>query len=105
MTHLNSLKTRICNLKQYDAMKTSYMPFLKQLQELRVGFSFSSPVDPQKDKAFDYYQKIKNPMDLLTMRYKLDQGMYLKPLDIKNDINLIIENALVYNPVFTLITF
>ena len=44
-----------------------------------------------------YYDVIKNPMDLSTMKSKLDAGMYKDRVEFAADFKLMIENAKTYN--------
>uniref|UniRef100_A0A1I8HME7 Bromo domain-containing protein n=1 Tax=Macrostomum lignano TaxID=282301 RepID=A0A1I8HME7_9PLAT len=80
-----------------------------QLRELRIFlrdtcnklardrrfFVFAKPVT---DVA-DYYDIIKNPMDLATVMDKIDRGDYCCAEDFLADVDLISRNALEYNPV------
>lgn len=44
-----------------------------------------------------YLTVIKKPMDLSTIRAKLDNGMYISRQDFVSDIRLIITNCYTYN--------
>lgn len=44
-----------------------------------------------------YFEKIKHPMDLTSMAYKLDNGHYANREAFQNDFNLLITNAKTYN--------
>jgi hypothetical protein len=57
---------------------------------------FAKPVDP--DDAPDYFNIIANPMDLSSMMDKIDQHRYDSVSAFLDDINLIMNNALEYNP-------
>mmetsp|Transcript_30267 Transcript_30267/g.85548 ORF Transcript_30267/g.85548 Transcript_30267/m.85548 type:complete len:835 (+) Transcript_30267:242-2746(+) len=65
---------------------------------------FKEPVDPVKWGCFDYYEVIKEPMDLKTVGQNLKT--YNSPLQFKHDMLQIVENAHHYNakddPVFKL---
>ncbi|WFD21042.1 hypothetical protein MCAP1_003297 [Malassezia caprae] len=50
-----------------------------------------------KRDAPDYYDVIKNPMDLGTMQKKLRSGQYKTKAQFAHDLNLIWDNCLVYN--------
>ena len=56
----------------------------------------SVPVDPEDTP--DYYDVIERPMDLETMRSKVDAGEYSTAQQFVQDIELILENAKAYNP-------
>lgn len=45
----------------------------------------------------DYFDIIKRPMDLQTIKRKLDTGQYEEPWDYIDDIWLMIDNAQIYN--------
>lgn len=53
-------------------------------------FSFSSPVQ-------DYFDIVKNPMDLSTIKRKLDTGQYQEPWQYVEDVWLMFNNAWLYN--------
>ena len=45
----------------------------------------------------DYYSVIETPMDFFTMRKKVDANEYKQLEDLRNDLKLIVENAMSYN--------
>nr|XP_023012859.1 ATPase family AAA domain-containing protein 2-like [Leptinotarsa decemlineata] len=59
-------------------------------------FMFTKPVDTKE--VPDYTTIIKQPMDLETMMTKVDLYQYECAKDFLNDIELICQNALEYNP-------
>ncbi|KAJ8930921.1 hypothetical protein NQ314_016234 [Rhamnusium bicolor] len=59
-------------------------------------FMFTKPVDTEE--VPDYTTIIKQPMDLETMMTKVDFHRYECAKDFLNDIELICQNALEYNP-------
>jgi hypothetical protein len=57
------------------------------------------PVDPIKLQLPDYFDVIKSPMDLGTVRKRLDGGTYYDTLDkVAADVKLTFDNAMLYNP-------
>lgn len=56
---------------------------------------FVSPVDA--NLVPDYYTVIKNPMCLNEVEKKLVSGEYKTPVDFFNDMNLVWQNAMIYN--------
>ncbi|OXC60064.1 hypothetical protein LQV05_005617 [Cryptococcus neoformans] len=70
---------------------------LNKLVTDKRSFFFRQPVDPVRDMAPDYLTIIKKPMDLSTIRAKLDNGMYTSRQDFVSDIRLIISNCYTYN--------
>ncbi|KAG9008792.1 hypothetical protein FRB90_008736 [Tulasnella sp. 427] len=59
---------------------------------------FGQPVDPVRDNAPGYWEKIKSPMDLSTMREKLKRHSYADRFAFESDFQLMIRNAQEYNP-------
>ena len=45
----------------------------------------------------DYYDVIKNPMDLRTIRQNINRGLYSSREEFLKDVKLIYENSLEYN--------
>ncbi|CAG9862101.1 unnamed protein product [Phyllotreta striolata] len=56
---------------------------------------FTEPVD--LEEVPDYLTVVTDPMDLSTMRKKLDAGQYLDLTAMEKDFNLMIANCLAYN--------
>ncbi|KZT52907.1 hypothetical protein CALCODRAFT_501745 [Calocera cornea HHB12733] len=59
---------------------------------------FRMPVDPIRDTAPDYFDVIKNPMDLSTISTRLEEGRYPDRFAFERDFRLMIQNAHTYNP-------
>lgn len=59
---------------------------------------FHKPVDEESLGLPDYYETIKNPMDLGTMRKKMDKREYISADEFEKDMRLIVKNCLKYNP-------
>ncbi|KAH9943990.1 uncharacterized protein BXZ73DRAFT_39443 [Epithele typhae] len=70
---------------------------LKKLQTHKKAAVFLQPVDPVRDKAPNYFDIIKSPMDLSTMSAKLEQGKYHDRFAFEADFKLVINNAKTYN--------
>lgn len=58
---------------------------------------FRQPVDPQLLGIPDYFDIVKSPMDLSTIKRKLDTGQYQEPWQYVDDIWLMFNNAWLYN--------
>jgi bromodomain and PHD finger-containing protein 1 len=56
---------------------------------------FSEPVD--LEEVPDYTTVVAEPMDLSTMRKKLDDGLYPDLTSMEKDFDLMIANCLAYN--------
>ncbi|KAL0363523.1 UNVERIFIED_CONTAM: Transcription factor GTE12 [Sesamum calycinum] len=62
------------------------------------GWIFSEPVDPVKLNIPDYFSVITDPMDLGTIKRKLEGNMYFGAEDFAADVRLTFSNAMLYNP-------
>ncbi|KLP03298.1 related to transcription regulator SPT7 [Fusarium fujikuroi] len=76
-----------------------YEALEKVLTELKAHTEYSTPFLTRVNKrdAPDYYNFIKNPMDLGTMTKKLKSLTYKSKADFVVDLNLIWDNCLRYN--------
>lgn len=63
----------------------------------QVSSFFRVPVDPGRDGAPGYFDRIKRPMDLMTINAKLEGGQYSNCDQFKQDVEQIVENTLLYN--------
>ncbi|KAG6813996.1 hypothetical protein H0H92_004489 [Tricholoma furcatifolium] len=70
---------------------------LKKVKANKSAFVFNQPVDPIRDHAPNYFDVIKEPMDLSTMGAKLEAGMYKDRAAFASDFRLMISNAKLYN--------
>ncbi|KAM7471497.1 hypothetical protein LguiA_009680 [Lonicera macranthoides] len=71
---------------------------LNKLMQHQHSWVFNTPVDVVKLKIPDYYDVIKHPMDLGTVKTKLSSGEYSNPLTFAADVRLTFSNAMTYNP-------
>jgi hypothetical protein len=60
---------------------------------------FQSPVDWKTMGLLDYPKVIKTPMDLRTVRAKLERGDYASSKEFRHDVNLVWTNCKMYNAV------
>lgn len=58
---------------------------------------FYEPVDPVKFNIPDYFDIIKKPMDLGTIKQNLTNNNYTSFKDFIDDINLMFDNCILYN--------
>ncbi|KAL5717735.1 hypothetical protein ACHQM5_010704 [Ranunculus cassubicifolius] len=96
---------RFESVAQVASTSTSHVIIMKQcaslLQRLmthQFGRLFNTPVDVVKFNIPDYFNVIKHPMDLGTVKKKVDTGMYSSPLEFYADVKLTFSNAMTYNP-------
>ncbi|KAK1432701.1 hypothetical protein QVD17_09599 [Tagetes erecta] len=71
---------------------------LKKLMSHQHGWVFNKPVDVVALKIPDYFNVIKQPMDLGTIKAKLGSGSYSSPFQFLADVRLTFSNAMTYNP-------
>ena len=60
---------------------------------------FLEPVQWKEWGLLDYPKVVKNPMDLGTVKRKLDAGQYTHPKEFKHDVSLVWINCMTYNAV------
>lgn len=81
-----------------DELRQALMPVLEKLNIYNPeSLPFRQPVDPEFLNIPDYFQIIKKPMDLSTIKRKLDTGQYSDPWQYVDDVWLMFENAWLYN--------
>ncbi|KEF56857.1 histone acetyltransferase [Exophiala aquamarina CBS 119918] len=68
---------------------------LNDMQNHTAAWPFAQPVN--KDEVPDYYEVIKEPMDLSTMEERLQNDLYPRPEDFVKDAKLIFDNCRRYN--------
>ncbi len=57
---------------------------------------FKDPVDPERDGVPDYHSVVKKPMDLTTMKGKMDRHEYADEAEFLADMNQIFTNCYTY---------
>ncbi|CAB5191479.1 uncharacterized protein OCT59_006492 [Rhizophagus irregularis] len=72
---------------------------LKELKKHPSAGLFLEPVDPVKYGIPDYFDIIKQPMDLGTVESKLNALQYTTVADFESDVRLIFSNCILYNGV------
>lgn len=71
---------------------------LSQLQKHQYSWPFLKPVDPQAEGIPDYFDIVKEPMDLSKVDKRLRSGSYSNPMQFAADVRKIWYNATLYNP-------
>lgn len=74
---------------------------LKELSSKKYSscaWPFYSPVDAEALALHDYHDIIKRPMDLGTVKTKLDNREYKSAAEFADDVRLIFRNCYRYNP-------
>lgn len=62
----------------------------------RLVGPFKDPVDPIVDNVPDYFDKVTKPMDLTTMKAKMDRNQYTSDEEFFADMNQIFTNCKTY---------
>ncbi|KAJ2709234.1 hypothetical protein H4R19_004356, partial [Coemansia spiralis] len=71
--------------------------FMKKAN-FNIAYPFLEPVDPVAMNCPDYPTIVKEPMDLSTVKAKLEGDMYTGPLEFESDMRLMLRNCYAYNP-------
>ncbi|KAJ1950970.1 hypothetical protein EC988_004193 [Linderina pennispora] len=79
-----------------DAMRVCARVLLR-LQALPAAMEFMAPVDPVKQNVPTYFDIIKKPMDLGTIRKKLDRQKYRTAEEFRDDVQLVLHNCFLFN--------
>lgn len=61
-----------------------------------LAWIFYDPIEPEVLGLSDYNQIVKEPMDLTTVKYRLNSNFYLNAVDFAHDIRLIFYNTYLY---------
>ncbi|PON54613.1 Bromodomain containing protein [Parasponia andersonii] len=80
------------------SMMVQCAAILRRLMTHEVGWVFKQPVDPVALNIPDYFSIISHPMDLGTIKSKLEKNVYSGIEDFAADIRLTFSNAMLYNP-------
>lgn len=95
-THIASLNKGLQLAPQI--LKTKCLDVLKVLQSHQHAWVFNSPVDPVELGLPDYFEVIKRPMDLGTIKKRLENGCYHSLEDFEEHVHTTFDNAMLYNP-------
>jgi len=81
-----------------DELRQALMPTLEKLyRQEPESMPFRQPVDPQALGIPDYPTIVKKPMDLSTIKKKLDTEKYSDPWEYVDDVWMMFDNAWLYN--------
>lgn len=71
---------------------------LERLMKHKHAWVFNKPVDAVALGLHDYFEIIRHPMDLGTVKERLAQNWYKSPMEFAEDVRLTFQNAMTYNP-------
>ncbi|TNN63110.1 CREB-binding protein [Liparis tanakae] len=81
-----------------EELRQALMPTLESLyRQDPESLPFRQPVDPMMLGIPDYFDIVKNPIDLSTIKRKLDTGQYQEPWQYVDDVWMMFNNAWLYN--------
>jgi len=66
-----------------EELRLALMPTLEKLYKQEPdSLPFRQPVDPKLLGCLDYFEIVRHPMDLSTIKRKLDAGQYSNPWEV-----------------------
>ncbi|KAJ2902971.1 hypothetical protein GGI21_004488, partial [Coemansia aciculifera] len=71
---------------------------LRKVSRHPDAFPFMRPVDVLLDGCPTYYDVVKQPMDLGTVKRKLESGQYSNSKQFESDVRLMLDNCYLFNP-------
>ena len=80
-----------------DELRKALLPVWKAVDAIEEAGPFRIPVNPEALQIPDYFDVIKNPMDLSTIREKLDSFAYPDPRSFCADMWQMFDNTWLYN--------
>ncbi|TYZ69298.1 hypothetical protein PybrP1_011635 [[Pythium] brassicae (nom. inval.)] len=95
--HIRSLRFNFCGHITLTELKDRLMPLLTKLMDSEYGWTFNNPVDPVQWNIPDYFEIIKCPMDLGTIKKRLENEHYNSVEAFAGDVRLVFENCIAYN--------
>jgi len=93
--HIESLNQS--NVMSPSVLKVKCAEILKEVMQHQFGWVFNAPVDPVELGLPDYFEVIKKPMDLGTVKKNVENAGYHDIESFKEDCHLAFDNALNYN--------
>jgi len=93
--HLQSLKSGVRLTATKIRQKCA--PVLKKVTDHENSWIFMRPVDPIELNLPDYFDVIKNPMDLGAIKKRVENNYYKLISEFAADIRLTFDNAILYN--------
>uniref|UniRef100_A0A8K9XJ73 Bromo domain-containing protein n=1 Tax=Oncorhynchus mykiss TaxID=8022 RepID=A0A8K9XJ73_ONCMY len=85
--------------RQTNQLQYLLKVLLKTLWKHHFSWPFQAPVDAIKLGLPDYYQIIKVPMDMGTIKKRLENSYYWNAQECMQDFNTMFTNCYIYNKV------
>ncbi|KAL3667526.1 hypothetical protein V7S43_007745 [Phytophthora oleae] len=96
-SHVNSLVTDYNATVSPTNLKKKLEVILKGMMDHKFGWVFNSPVDTVALNIPNYFKIIRKPMDLGTVKKKLELGIYKHMEEFAFDVRTTFQNAMQYN--------
>lgn len=80
-----------------EAKKKQILQIIDNLLSYHSSVYFDHPIDPVIDQAPKYFEYIQKPMDLGTIRKKIERNEYDNVASFIADVELVWSNAIVFN--------
>ncbi|KNC85934.1 hypothetical protein SARC_01881 [Sphaeroforma arctica JP610] len=81
--------------KRQKTRRRLLMGVLRDIMNHKYANTFLKPVNPRE--AFNYTKIVKRPMDLNTIKKRLDDGTISTTVEFRRDLMLVFTNAMMYN--------
>jgi len=81
----------------YDHWDKAAKRILTHLCKQQGAWHFNEPVNPEALHIPDYFQIIKKPMDLGTIKQKIATCAYTRCKEFVSDVELVFNNCILYN--------
>eukprot|EP00924_Labyrinthula_sp_SR-Ha-C_P003237 augustus_masked-scaffold_15-processed-gene-3.40-mRNA-1 protein AED:0.01 eAED:0.02 QI:0/-1/0/1/-1/1/1/0/1759 len=95
--HVKSLHMHSLSMKTSEVRQKALIIW-KKLEDQDNSWIFAKPVDPEQLDIPDYFDVIKRPMDMGTIKKRLDGNQYRDLRSFAKDVRLVYNNAMIYNP-------
>lgn len=101
LPEIQNVPTKVKKGKMSERMKycSNILKELFHKKHYEIACPFYDPVDAEMLGLRDYHDIIKHPMDLSTIKQKMDNREYKKPDQFASDVRLMFSNSYKYNPV------
>ncbi|KAG2530392.1 hypothetical protein JM16_001606 [Phytophthora kernoviae] len=96
-SHVDSLITYYNATVSPANLKKKLEVILKGMMEHKFGWVFNTPVDPVAFNIPNYFKIVRKPMDLGTVKKKLEIGIYKHMEEFAVDVRTTFQNAMQYN--------
>ncbi|XP_075247125.1 uncharacterized protein LOC142340425 isoform X2 [Convolutriloba macropyga] len=80
-----------------NQLKYLLMTVIRPILNLKCARYFKAPVDPIALRVPSYYDIITNPMDLGSIKKRLDNNYYVNAQECIDDVNLVLRNCYTFN--------